>query len=60
MTYENVLLRLEPYQVQTYNVIIAALITNAVDSERTDEVRGSRFPERRLLADGALGLYVPP
>lgn len=40
MTYENVLLRLEPYQVQTYNVIIAALITNAVDSERCDEVSG--------------------
>lgn len=43
MTYENVLLRLEPYQVQTYNVIIAALVTNAVDSERCDEVSGPGF-----------------
>lgn len=43
MTYENVLLGLEPYQVQTYNVIIAALVTNAVDSERCDEVSGLGF-----------------
>lgn len=43
MTYENVLLRLEPYQVQTYNVIIAALVTNSVDSERCDEVSGLGF-----------------
>lgn len=59
MIYENILLRLEPYQVQTYNVIIAVLVTNAVDSERCDEVSGWDLP-RRLFPDDGLGLYVPP
>jgi hypothetical protein len=37
MKQEVVLLRLEPLQLQTYNVIQSTIVTNAVDSERTDE-----------------------
>jgi hypothetical protein len=59
MTYENILLRLEPYQVQTYNVIVAALITNAVDSERCDEVSSMASRDDYLLTT-MRGLYVPP
>lgn len=60
MTYENVLLRLETYQVQTYNVIIAALVINAVDSGRCDEVSGLGLQGRQSFTDDGLGLYVPP
>ena len=45
MIYETVLLRLEAYQVRTYNIIIAALVTNAVDSGRCDEVSRLGFDE---------------
>lgn len=43
MVQETVLLNLEPFQVRTYNIIQSAIVTNAVDSERADEVR-STFP----------------
>jgi hypothetical protein len=37
MNQEVVLLHLEPLQLWTYNIIQSTIVTNAVDSERTDE-----------------------
>lgn len=39
ITQETILLDLDPYAVKSYNAMQAAIAINAIDSERTDQVR---------------------
>ena len=39
LSQEIILLDLDPYALKTYNVMQAAIVLNAVDSERVDQVR---------------------
>ena len=44
--HEYILLDMDPYAVKTYNVLLASVVVNAIDSERTDIVRSEEISRR--------------
>lgn len=58
VVHESILLDLDPIVAKSYNALQATIAINAIDSQRTDQVRQS-YAEL-FVANTMIGLFVPP
>ena len=49
ITHNPVLLDLEPFAIKSYNAMQAAIAINAIDSQRTDQVRYVQPQSKKLV-----------